>query len=204
MIRVFRTLQNEYPGELLVYMDDILIATANDIKRHRYIVKKVLEIMRKQSFFLRASKCEFEQTTVEYLGLVLDHDTIKPDPTKTAGLKAWPRTLKTVREVRSTLGLLNYHRAFVPGFSHIVKPLTKLLKKDTPFDWTPACTNALDRIIHILTTAPVLTPPHPQKPFELEVDASDYATGAYSLPTRRPRKTPNHWASTQKLSVKQR
>ena len=31
MIRVFQTLQNEYPGELLVYMDDILIATKNDI-----------------------------------------------------------------------------------------------------------------------------------------------------------------------------
>ena len=178
MIRVFRTLQNEYPGELLVYMDDILIATTNDVDRHRQIVKKVLKIMRKESFFLRAAKCEFEQTTVEYLGLVLDHDTVKPDPTKTAGLKAWPRTLKTVREVRSTLGLLNYHRAFVPGFSHIVKPLTTLLKKDTPFNWTPACTNALDRVIHILTTEPVLTHPDPEKPFELEVDASDYATGA--------------------------
>ena len=178
MIRVFRTLQNEYLGELLVYMDDILIATTDDVGRHRLIVKRVLEIMRKESFFLRASKCEFEQSKVEYLGLVLDRDTVKPDPTKTAGLKHWPCTLKTVREVRSTLGLLNYHRAFVPGFSHIVKPLTKLLKKDTPFDWTPACTNALDRVIHILTEECVLTHPDPEKPFELEVDASDYATGA--------------------------
>ena len=177
MIRVFRTLQNEYPGELLVYMDDILIATRNDIECHRQIVRKVLDIMRKESFFLRTSKCEFEQTKVEYLGLVLDHDTVTPDPTKTSGLKAWPRVLKTVREVRSTLGLLNYHRAFVPGFSHIVKPLTNLLKKDTPFLWTPACTNALDRVIHILTSEPILTHPDPEKPFELEVDASDYATG---------------------------
>ena len=53
-----------------------------------------------------------------------------------------------------------------------------MLKKNTPFDWTPACTNALDRIIHILTSEPVLTHPDPEKPFELEVDVSDYATGA--------------------------
>jgi hypothetical protein len=86
--------------------------------------------------------------------------------------------LKTVTEVRSTLGLLNYHRAFVPGFSHIVKPLTQLLKKDTKFKWTEGCTKALDRIINILTTEPILTHPDPEKPFELEVDASDYATGA--------------------------
>jgi hypothetical protein len=35
----------------------------------------------------------------------------------------------------------------------------------------------LDRIINILTTAPVLIHPNPEKPFELEVDTSDYATG---------------------------
>jgi hypothetical protein len=134
--------------------------------------------MRKESFFLKAAKCEFEKQRVEYLGLILDGNTIKPDPVKVNGLKEWPRMLKTVTEVCSTLGLLNYHRAFVPGFSHIVKPLTQLLKKNIKFIWTEACTKALDRIINILTTEPVLTHPDPEKPFELEVDASDYATGA--------------------------
>jgi hypothetical protein len=80
--------------------------------------------------------------------------------------------------VCSTLRLLNYHRAFIPGFSHIVKPLTQLLKKNVKFVWTEICTKALDRIINILTTEPILTHPDPKKPFELKVDASDYATGA--------------------------
>jgi hypothetical protein len=133
--------------------------------------------MRKESFFLKAAKCEFKKQRVEYLGLILDGNTIKQDPIKVNGLKEWPRTLKTVMEVRSTLGLLNYHRAFVPGFSHIVKPLTQLLKKNVKFMWTEACTKALDRIINILTTEPVLTHPDSEKPFELEVNASNYATG---------------------------
>jgi hypothetical protein len=178
MTRVFQTLQNVYPGEILIYMDDILIATANDVPRHRQIVREVLEVMRNKSFFLKASKCEFEKKRLEYLGLILDGETIQPDPVKTDRLKTWPRTLKTVLEVCSMLGLLNYHRAFVPGFSHIVKPLTELLKKNTRFLWTEWCTKALDRIIDILTSAPVLTHPDPDKPFELEVDVSDYATGA--------------------------
>jgi hypothetical protein len=134
--------------------------------------------MRKESFFLKATKCEFEKQRVEYLGLILDGNTIKPDPVKVNGLKAWPRMLKTVSEVCSTLGLLNYHCTFVPGFSHIVKPLTKLLKKNTRFLWTERCTKVLDRIIDVLTSASVLTHPDPDKPFELEVDASNYATGA--------------------------
>src|SRR6267154_1414689 len=178
MIKIFQTLQNRYPSELLVYMDDILVATTNDLDHHCKIVCEVLELMEQESYFLRLAKCEFEKRRTEYLGLILDHDTVKPDPNKVNGLKTWPRTLKTVREVRSTLGLLNYHRTFILGFSHIVKPLTILLKKNTPFLWTPMCTQALDRIIHILTNAPVLTHPDPAKPYELEVDASDYATGA--------------------------
>jgi hypothetical protein len=178
MNRLFRGIQNKYPGEIQIYMDDILIATEKDTERHRQIVREVLEVMRKESLFLKVSKCEFERTKVDYLGLILDEETIRPDPNKVAGLKDWPRKLKSVREVRSTLGLLNYHRAFVPGFSHIVKPLTNLLKKEQAFLWTTPCTKALDKIIHILTTSPVLAQPNQDKPYELEVDASNYATGA--------------------------
>jgi hypothetical protein len=54
----------------------------------------------------------------------------------------------------------------------------QLLKKNTKFLWTENCMKALDRIINILTTAPILTHPNPDKPFELEVNVSDYATGA--------------------------
>lgn len=172
MNRLFQNVQNKYPEEVHIYMDDILVATPHDVPRHREIVKAVLEVMRKESFFLKISKCEFEQPKVEYLGLLVDKDTIKPDPSKVAGLKDWPRVLKSIKEVRSTLGLLNYHRAFVPGFSHIVKPLTQLLKKGVPFLWTTRCKQALDTIITILTNEPVLAQPDQTKPFELEVDAS--------------------------------
>ena len=159
-------------------MDDILVATPDDIQRHREIIKAVLKVMRKEFFFLKISKCEFEQSKVKYLGLIVDRNTIKPDPSKVARLKDWPQTLKSVKKVRSTLGLLNYHRAFVPGFPHIIKPLTTLLKKGNPFLWTAKCKEALDRIIHILTNKLVLAQPNQTKPFELEVDVSNYATGA--------------------------
>jgi hypothetical protein len=59
--RVFRTLQSKYPREILIYMDDILIATPNDLNRHRQIVQEVLQMMRNELFFLKATKCEFEK-----------------------------------------------------------------------------------------------------------------------------------------------
>jgi hypothetical protein len=74
--------------------------------------------------------------------------------------------------------VLNYNRAFIPGFATIAKPLTELLKKDTPFIWTPQHTLAVETLIQKVTSQQVLVHPDPGRTFELEVDASNYTTGA--------------------------
>lgn len=112
------------------------------------------------------------------LGTNCNKNTIKPNCSKIGKLKDWPQMLKSIKEVWNILGLLNYHRAFILGFSYIVKPLTTLLKKRNPFLWTTKCRKALDKIIHILTNEPVLIQPDQTKPFELKVNASNYPTGA--------------------------
>ena len=65
-----------------------------------------------------------------------------------------------------------------PRVLHIAKPLTELLQKNKTFEWTERCTEAVKELIRLVTTQPVLIHPNPDKTFELEVDASNYATGA--------------------------
>jgi Reverse transcriptase (RNA-dependent DNA polymerase) len=60
MDRLFRPLKDKYPGMLFVYMDDILIATTDDLPLHRRIVHDILDLLEKESFFLKPSKCKFE------------------------------------------------------------------------------------------------------------------------------------------------
>jgi RNase H-like domain found in reverse transcriptase/Integrase zinc binding domain len=60
----------------------------------------------------------------------------------------------------------------------LARPLTQLLKKDKKFEWTDECTAALNKLISIVTSDPVLHRPNYDLPFTLEVDASQYATGA--------------------------
>jgi len=52
------------------------------------------------------------------------------------------------------------------------------LKKTSPFLWTPECTQALITLRDIVTLEPVLIPSDQNHQFILEVDASQYATGA--------------------------
>ena len=83
-----------------------------------------------------------------------------------------------MKQVHSTLGVFGYHRTFIPGYANIVRPLNNLLKKDMMFKWKDEHTEAMDQLTYVVTTNPVLQPPNYDKPFFLEVDASQYATGA--------------------------
>ena len=67
---------------------------------------------------------------------------------------------------------------FVPGFSKIAPPITRLIGKDVPFVWGPEQQEAQNKIINLITHAPVLIRPDPSRQFELEVDASQVGTGA--------------------------
>ena len=178
MNKVMRPIKAKFREDIQIYMDNIIITIKNNLTYHREVVRTVLLAMRNASLFLKPKKCKFEKQVVEYLGLLLDGDTIKPDPSKVEGMRSWPITLKTVKDVHNTLEVLNYNHAFIPGFAKIAKSLTNLLKKDTPFIWTERHTNVVQQLIDKVINQPVLVHPDPQKDFELKVDTLNYATGA--------------------------
>jgi RNase H-like domain found in reverse transcriptase len=83
-----------------------------------------------------------------------------------------------VKQVRSTPGVLGYQCPFIPGFTHLAWPITQPLKKEKKFEWTDECTEALNKLIKIVSSDLVLQRPNYNKLFTLEVDASQYVTGA--------------------------
>ena len=130
---MFHNLVNKYPTELFVYMDNILITTKNNINHHRQIIDDILELLAKESYFLRPSKCVFEQAQIEYLGLITNGDKLSIDPIKADGLQDWPRTLTKVKQVQSVVGVLGYQQPFIPNYVTIDRPLTELTKKNHSF-----------------------------------------------------------------------
>ena len=76
------------------------------------------------------------------------------------------------------LGFGNFYRQFIWHFSELAKPLNDLLKKDNKFKWTSDCQKAFDKLKKRFTEEPVLMMPDHTRPFQIETDASKYATGA--------------------------
>jgi hypothetical protein len=90
MNRLFKILTDQYPTELFVYIDDILVATNDNIDCHQQIVSEVLHLLASESYFLCPTKCSFKQTSITYLGVIVENNQIKPNPKKTNTLKDWP------------------------------------------------------------------------------------------------------------------
>jgi hypothetical protein len=63
------------------------------------------------------------------------------DPGKVKEVLEWkPPTM--VSEIQNFLGFAGYYRWFIPNFSKIVKPITKLLKMGNKYVWSMACDEA--------------------------------------------------------------
>jgi hypothetical protein len=90
----FQALMNSIFADLItaekvaVYLDDILIFTES-LEEHRQLVGEVLQRLADHDLYLRPEKCEFECSSIEYLGLVISEGEVRMDPVKVEAVKNW-------------------------------------------------------------------------------------------------------------------
>jgi hypothetical protein len=173
MNNLFQDLISE--GLVCVYLDNILLFTKT-INEHHHITRIVLEQLPEHKLFLQADKCEFKRTTIEYLGLIISEGHIEMDPVKAAGVVEWP-VPKNKKEVQQFLGFTNFYRRFIQDFSHHAHTMFDLTGAKVLFKWGMEQQTAFDKLQESITSTPVLMFADNSKPFRVEADSLDFATG---------------------------
>jgi len=102
-------------GCVVVYLNNILIYTTT-ITELVYWTHKVFQLLLKLDLYLRPAKCSFNQTSVEYLGLIISKGKLCMDPIKLKAVQDWP-TPKKVKDIQQFLGFCNFYHRFVQDYS---------------------------------------------------------------------------------------
>ncbi|GJZ66198.1 putative reverse transcriptase domain-containing protein [Tanacetum coccineum] len=88
---------------VIVFIDDILIYLKSD-EEHEVYLKAILDLLKKEKLYAKFSKYEFWLQEVQFLGHVVNRDSIHVDPSKVESVKNW-KTPESSTEIRSFLGL---------------------------------------------------------------------------------------------------
>ena len=172
MSDVFRDILDKF---VVVYLDDIVVYSES-MEEHWGHLREVLDRLREHKLYVKQEKCEFGLEEISFLGHRIGHGEVRMEESKVKAVVEWP-TPTRVTELRSFLGLANYYRKFIHGYSHVVSPLTDLLRKNQSWAWSEPCQAAFDKLKVAISSEPILKLPDFSQPFEVVTDASDKAVG---------------------------
>ncbi|GJY71346.1 DNA-directed DNA polymerase, partial [Tanacetum coccineum] len=173
MLAIFHDMIEE---SVEVFMDDFLVF-GNSFDKCLNNLDKMLQRCKDAHLVLNWEKCHFMVRE----GIVLGHKV------SSAGLEVNKAKINVISKlspptnikcIRSFLRHAGFYRRFIKDFSKIARPLTKLLEKDTQFEFNDECESAFELLKEKLTCAPVIVRPNWNLPFELMCDASDFTVGA--------------------------
>ena len=105
-------------GWLIIYMNDILIATQDDPQFHEECIYYILEKLHLHDLYLKLEKCAFEKQRMEFLEVVLEDGTVQIDPAKLKGIADWSPP-QCITDVYAFLGFIRFYHYFVPNYSNI-------------------------------------------------------------------------------------
>ena len=157
------------------YLDDILVA-GKDFEDHLRNLDGVLSRLGLHGLKLAAAKCELFRSEVKYLGHVVGRNGIRPLTSNVDAIVNFPQP-KSVKQVKSFNGMVNFYKRFIRNSADIMKPLYDCASQKI-LRWTEECARAFESVKRCLAQSPILAYPDfsPECSFYLTTDAS--ATGA--------------------------
>ncbi|KAL5503306.1 hypothetical protein EMCRGX_G010234 [Ephydatia muelleri] len=160
-------------------MDDVLIFGPNQ-EIHDMRLKAVLQRVKSAGVTLNRDKCVFSQSSVKFLGQIVDAQGVRPDPNKVTAIRGMAAPMNTT-ELRRYLGMINQLSKFTPNIAELTKPLRELLSKKNEWTWNEIHQKAFSKLKDEVSTQPVLALYSPKLDTIVSADASSYGIGAVLL-----------------------
>ena len=135
-------------------VDDVLVFGSNR-EEHDARLSAVLQRLEKAGATLNKEKCVFHQTSVKFLGHVIDEDGIHADPEKTLAISNMEPP-QSVSDLRRFMGLVNQLGKFSSRIAEISQPLRGLLSNKSAWVWGPDQERSFAEIKQELTKLTVL------------------------------------------------
>ncbi|WMV14141.1 hypothetical protein MTR67_007526 [Solanum verrucosum] len=149
---------------VIVFIDDILVYSKSKEEHTDHL--RIIFI------FLKNKSCMPNFPSLFGAGL---NEGVMVDPQKIEAVKNWVRP-RYVTEVRNFVWFASYYFRFVKNFASIVTHLTRLTKKEVPFEWDDKCEVIFQKLKTLLSVE--------CKDFIVYCDASHLGLGAMSMQER--------------------
>ena len=140
-----------------VYLDDILVYS-DSFHQHFEHLNQVLAILNKHIFQLSPPKCEFAQTTINYLGHIISAQGIRPLQERIDKILSIPQPT-SLTQANAFIGSIGWYKQFIKDYTKIaasilaVTNLTKQSRKK--FIWGILQQQAFNQLKEALTTEPL-------------------------------------------------
>ena len=162
--------------KVTLYIDDILVAGVDEVD-HLNTLSKVFERLSSAGFKLNKPKCQFNKSSVTYLGHFIDAQGLHPTNEKLKAVRDAPRP-KDVASLKPFLGLIMFYSRFLQNHSTVLAPLNNLLRKNVKWRWTKEEDDAFVKAKKLLLDSKTLVHYDESLPLYLSCDASFYGAGA--------------------------
>ena len=177
MDKLIHGMDGKSPVPSTACVADDICTTGSNPQDHFDHLAELLYRLHAAGLKLNKNKCKFYQSSLKFLGKIIDKNGQHIDPASVAAIVNMPRPTDK-HTVHSFLGHMSYIGRHVPDIRLARAPLDALLKADVKFIWTDEHSKAFETCKNLASKSATLAHYDVNLPLVLTTDASPVGLGA--------------------------
>ena len=166
-------------AEMEAHIDDVSLGTKSQ-EDHILLLQELFTVCQEKHLRIKLENCEFMREEMESLGFDVGYGWWKPAASKMQPLQDMQIRddhKKGLHDVQSFIGACSFFRRHIHDFTYSSAPLTDLIKKTNPWEWTDKEEAGFQELKKKISSTNCLGVPRPNGEIILVTDACDVAGG---------------------------